>query len=32
MYADIFERFDFDTREPFVEREKVEIERGQGLQ
>ncbi len=27
MYADIFERFDFDTREPFVEREKVEVER-----
>ncbi|MCA2002659.1 MAG: hypothetical protein LDL51_12405, partial [Chloroflexi bacterium] len=26
MYADIFERFGFDAREPFVEREKVEVE------
>ena len=27
MYPDVFKRFDFETREPFVEREKVEVER-----
>jgi len=27
MYPEIFKRFEFDTREPFVEREKVEVER-----
>jgi omega-hydroxy-beta-dihydromenaquinone-9 sulfotransferase len=27
MYPEIFKRFDFETREPFVEREKVEVER-----
>jgi hypothetical protein len=26
MYAEIFKRFGFETREPFVEREKVEVE------
>jgi hypothetical protein len=27
MYPEVFKRFDFETREPFVEREKVEVER-----
>jgi hypothetical protein len=32
MYPEIFKRFDFETREPFVEREKVEVERTPGKQ